>query len=244
MKKIISVFLCLALVLISFAGCGKTETFKFGIATHTEITKQTDAEGDTNGIGEASVTAAAVLLDSEGKIVSCAVDTVAPKAEYTAEGKAVKGADVKSKYELKEAYGMSKSTYDVNGDGTVKEWFEQADIFCNTVKGKTIDEVKKMVADDMRGDATLQTAGCTIMVSELVKALTNAAAKTTDVTAVKDTVLKLVPQVTTETSDADEGVKGVINFKVNFTLDETDLPDTNASDEVKFEFDQKGIATK
>lgn len=244
MKKVISVFLCLALVLTAFAGCGKTETFKFGIATYTEITKQTDAEGDTNGIGEASVTAAAVLLDSEGKIVNCAVDTVAPKAEYTAEGKAVKGADIKSKYELKEAYGMAQSTYDVNGDGTVKEWFEQADIFCNTVKGKTIDEVKKMVAEDMRGDAALQTAGCTIMVSELVKALTNAAAKTTDVTAAKDTVLKLVPTVTAQTSDADAGVKGVATFKVEFAVEAEGIEDAKASDEVKFEFDQKGIAAK
>ena len=249
MKKGISIALSLIFLITLVTGCKKTETLKLGLGVYSKVTKATDAEGDTNGIGEANITVAALLLDEMGRIVSCAVDSVAPTVEYTSSGKVVSGGEIKSKYELGSAYKMSESSYDANGDGVVKEWYEQADIFTQKVKGKTIDEVKKMVATGDRGDEELQKAGCTIVVSEFVMALENAAAKTTDTVVNKNSELKINTAAKREESDAKDGVKGVISVKADFRAflkqgDDNMLPEISEAAEVKFEFDQKGIAQK
>jgi ABC-type branched-subunit amino acid transport system ATPase component len=65
---------------------------------------------------------------------------------------------------------MSQWGADLNGDGTVKEWYEQADAFNAATIGKTAGEITSLLGDNGYGNADLQTAGCTIAVSALVKA--------------------------------------------------------------------------
>ena len=65
---------------------------------------------------------------------------------------------------------MSAYGTDLNGDGTVKEWFEQAAAFDAACIGKTAAEIASLMADNNYGVADLQSAGCTILVTGFVKA--------------------------------------------------------------------------
>ena len=56
--------------------------------------------------------------------------------------------------------------------GATKEWFEQADAFDAACVGKTTAEIAGLAADDGKGNADLQAAGCTITVTGFVKAAT------------------------------------------------------------------------
>ena len=67
------------------------------------------------------------------------------------------------------AYGT-----DLNKDGVVKEWNEQAAAFDAALAGKNADEIAGLEKDGY-GSADLQTAGCTIAVSDMVKAAVKAA---------------------------------------------------------------------
>mgnify|MGYP003297401072 FL=1 len=68
------------------------------------------------------------------------------------------------------AYGT-----DLNGDGTVKEWYAQAEAFDTACVGKTADEISALAADKGYGVEALQTAGCTINIADMVKAAVKAA---------------------------------------------------------------------
>ena len=61
--------------------------------------------------------------------------------KYTADGKAVANDSFKTKYELGKDYNM------VTYGGATKDWYEQADAFMALVAGKTLDEVKALVAE-------------------------------------------------------------------------------------------------
>ena len=69
MKKIISILLVLVMALGVFAltSC-KGKALKFGLGVATSVSA-TDASAEKAGEGKLTVTAAAVLLDKDGKIV-------------------------------------------------------------------------------------------------------------------------------------------------------------------------------
>ncbi len=244
MKKILSITLAVLLVATVFTGCGAAKTYKVGLGVYSAVTKATDAEADTNGAAEASVTTAVVIFDADGKIVNCTFDSLALTGEYTSKGAALETKDFKTKRELGANYGMSKSTYDVNGDGVVKEWFEQADIFATQIKGKTVDEVKALVAEGDRGAEEVQTAGCTIMISEFVLALEKAAESTKETEVSKDAALKIKTVATSEIANATADAEGSITYKVATTATADDTELAVADTEVKFAFDAKGAAVK
>ena len=70
---------------------------------------------------------------------------------------------------------MASYGKDLNGDGTVKEWFEQAAAFDAACKGKTAAEISALAVETGYGVEDLQTAGCTINVSNMIKAAVKAA---------------------------------------------------------------------
>ena len=191
MKRLISAILCMLLLITaaSFTGCGKNdtpETLKLGLGVYTDVSDATDADGDTNGKGSAAITAAVVTVDADGKIVSCVLDTAEIEVAYTSEGKAIANTSFATKGELGDAYGMK-----AYGNAT-KEWFEQRDAFQAVVKGKTLDQVKALVAEGNKGTDEVTNAGCTMKINEFVlaieKAYNNAAAS--DATA-ENTYMKL-----------------------------------------------------
>lgn len=244
MKKLIALLMVSAMILtfFTFTGCKKEEpTLKLGLGVYTTVTAS-DATADKAGQGQASVTAAAVLVDDEGKIVKAFIDCADNKVGYTADGKAVANESFKTKYESGKDYNM------VAYGGATKEWFEQADAFCALIVGKTAAEVKALVASDNKGTQEVINAGCTIEVVEFANAVDKAISNATASTATKDDTLKLGVSTAQTTNDATEDKAG--SNKVETTLfaaavnaEGKVVAATSDSVEVSFTFDTAGKST-
>ena len=112
---------------------------------------------------------AVVTLDAEGKVTSCIIDASQGKCPIeNGEFKAEKG-EFKSKKELKEDYNMKGAS------PIGKEWYEQAAHFEAWTIGKTAEQIKACVGEDMKpSDADLK-AGCTITIVSIANNVANAA---------------------------------------------------------------------
>ncbi len=269
MKKTLVLALCLVMAICAmFAGCGNTtdpavtdgnatagnategnvvdnvveSTLKFGSAVYVSNLAVTDATEDKDGSGKIDITVAAVTVDAEGKIVACALDTASNTVNFTFDGKAVANEEFKTKYELGNDYNM------VAYGGAVKEWFEQADAFESVVAGKTLDEVKALVAEGNKGNDEVVAAGCTIMINEFVAAIEKAynAAAESDVTAA-DTlkVTAATEQTCTDATEDKDGSNKVSTTVFAAAVDAEGKVVAAASDcvEISFTFDMAGVAT-
>lgn len=170
MKKITALII-LAVVALSLFACGKQSAgLKLGMGVYSSAQKATDADSDKNGSAGALVTVATVLMDADGKIVRCVLDAAEYTFSYTADGKAVSVGEFPTKREQGDAYGMKLY------GGATKEWYEQADAFSAAVTGKTVSEVKSLLASGGKGNSEVISAGCTISIEDFIFAIEKAAA--------------------------------------------------------------------
>lgn len=148
---------------------------KIGLSLTASMAKSTDANLSDDGIAQTDITVVAVLVDKEGKILSCTIDAVPAKIAFDKTGKLVTPADTvfKTKNELGEKYGMKEAS------GIKKEWNEQATAFAKYVEGMTVDEVKGIKVDeqnyptapDLKASVTISIGG---FIKGLEKAVENA----------------------------------------------------------------------
>ncbi len=135
------------------------------VTAYTEATGA-DATADKDGSNKVATTVFGAAVDANGKVVGAASDCV--ELAFTFDTKGASTLDttkaVLSKKEQGADYGM------VAYGGAAKEWFEQAAAFDAACVGKTATEIAGLVAEDGKGVADLQTAGCTIYVTGFVKA--------------------------------------------------------------------------
>ena len=174
MKKILALALCLCMVLCVVA-CGekapeeKDYKLGLGVVVSTESTSGTTAQVDA--------TIAAVVTDADGKIVLCRIDVAQNK--MTVENGAVStGATYKTKMEKGDEYGMA-GKIDNDGDGVMKEWYEQAKAFESYVVGKTGAEVAAIETKEANGhqiavDSALLQAGCSMQITDFMAAVEKA----------------------------------------------------------------------
>lgn len=143
---------------------------KLGMSVSTSLGSSKDA-GDKDGNAQSDAYVAAVILDSEGKIVSCSIDTAQNKMGFTKDGKVVITEEFKSKKELKEEYNMKPAS------AIGKEWYEQMASFEEYVIGKTIEEVKSIAVDEdtKPTDADL-SASVSMKIGNYIEVLSDAAA--------------------------------------------------------------------
>ncbi len=89
---------------------------------------------------QADVYMSATAFDADGKVVGTVIDTAQVKVAYDAEGKITSDmeAELKTKHELKEDYGMKGVSTSI---GIGKEWYEQMEAFQEWMVGKTVDEI-------------------------------------------------------------------------------------------------------
>ncbi len=244
MKKFLSLVLSALMIfsVMSLAGCGEKETLKLGFGVVSALTEVKNADAETAGTANAVTTIAAVLLDKDGKIVKAAIDTADNKFGFNAKGEAIAPAEMKTKTELGDDYGMK--TY----AKAPKEWYEQKDAFISVIIGKTIDEVKALQKGD-KGNEEVTSAGCTIKVTEFIPALEEAVANAKESSATADDTLKLgVISSQNEGKNATEDAKGVndimttavavaLNTDKEITAAKCDAVNTIV------EFDVKGVST-
>ncbi len=209
MKRFICAILSIILVAISFTACGEggAENLKLGMGIYSYIDKAADADGETNGKAQVVATVAAVLLDSEGKVVSCQIDVADNTVNFTSEGKYVDAEVFKTKYEYGDTYGMKAY------GGATLEWYEQVDAFEKVVIGKKLDEIKALVAGEKKGNSEVITAGCTIMVEDFVLALEKAINNATDSAATAENTLKIGVVTEFTGKDASEEKPGDIKLE-------------------------------
>ena len=245
MKKLLTITLCLLMVasMLFVGGCAaKTATVKFGAGVYVSAPTVTDATADKNGSGKIDITFAAVTVDADGKIVACALDTASNTVNFTADGKAVANTEFKTKYEAGKDYNM------VAYGGAKKEWFEQADAFETVVAGKTLAEVKALVAEGDKGTSEVIDAGCTIMIAEFVSAIEKAynAAADSEVTAA-DTlkVTAVTEQTCTDATEDKDGSNKVSTTVFAAAVNAENKVVAASSDcvELSFTFDTKGVST-
>jgi len=243
MKKTLVLVLCLVLAVSMFAGCAsKPATLKFGFGVYSSTPAVTDATADKDGSAKIDVTFAAVTVDADGKIVACDLDTASNTVNFTADGKAVAVNEFKTKYELGAGYNM------VAFGNATKEWFEQADAFEKLVAGKTLGEVKALVAAENKGNDEVVAAGCTIMINEFVAAIEKAYNAAAESNATAENTLKVTAateQTCADATDDKDGSNKVSTTVFAAAVDADGKVVAAASDcvEVTFTFDTKGAST-
>jgi hypothetical protein len=149
--------------------------YKLGLGTVISLDSSATETAQIDG------TIAAVVLDKDGKIVLCRIDAIQNKIKVK-DGFIDMPSAFKTKMELGSDYGMSTSPYssDNNGDGVIKEWFEQAKAFENYVVGKTVAEVEAIKTQTLENgyvigtDDALLSAGCTIQITDFIAAVAKA----------------------------------------------------------------------
>ena len=245
MKKLICIVLSVLMLAtaVAFVGCDKAPaTLKMGLGVYTATPTTADATEDKDGQGKVAITAAVITVDAEGKVVACQLDTADLTVKFTLDGKAVANDGFKTKYEQGKDYNM------VTYGGAAKEWFEQADAFEAFVVGKTLDEIKALVAEGNKGNSDVIAAGCTIMIHEFVGAIEKAFANLTDSTATAESALKLGMNVEQTTADATEEKDGSNQVETTIFAAAVDAEGkvlVAASDcvQVKFTFNATGAST-
>ena len=133
------------------------------------ITASTTAEA---GKIQLDLDAAALTLDGE-TITSATIDSLQAPVTFDENGAITSSLDApKTKNQLGFDYGMV--AYKASAIG--KEWFEQAEYFCDYITGKTLTEVATIAVDEgtKTTDVDLAT-GCTIAIGGFQKLIAKAA---------------------------------------------------------------------
>ena len=211
MKKFITI-LSLALCLSLLAGCtGTTVVYtdctcdgshvaettepvvegavKTGLAVLASA-KIENASAEAAGKASYDISLVAVLVDDQGVIVDCIIDSIGADITFDAAGNILSGAGVEvlSKYELGDAYNMMLYT---NG-AAAGEWYQQADALADYAVGKTVEELKTGAVGETgyAQDADLATSA-TIYLGGYVAAVEAAVANAQHLGAQAGDTLKL-----------------------------------------------------
>ena len=171
MKKILAfaLILCMALTMIA---CGAKEAeykLGLGVVVSTASSKAGNAQVDA--------TIASVVTDADGKIVLCRIDVAQNKMNVT-DGAVELDKTFKTKMELGDAYGMAGKV-DNDGNGVMKEWYEQTKAFEAYVVGKTAAEVEAIKTQLVNNhyiavDQALLDAGCSMQITDFIAAVVKA----------------------------------------------------------------------
>lgn len=153
------------------------DSYKTGMGVITSVGKSASATDEAEGTGQVDSAIVTVTLDGDGKIAACVMDAAQTKVTFSATGEitADLNAEIKTKVELGDEYGMKKAS------AIEKEWYEQIQAFAEWTIGKTVDEVKglqvKKVDENHTAvpDVAELTSSVSISVGEYISAVEKAA---------------------------------------------------------------------
>ncbi len=152
-----------------------TEESVINIGVQTSATP-TDTTQEADGNIEVTSSVVAVVIDENKLISQSTTDVATVKFTFNSKGENTTYTDnaLNTKREAGENYGMSQYGQDLNGDGVVKEWFQQADAFDAALVGKKYYGIVDLATEIGYGSGELQTAGCTIHIGDMQKAAVKA----------------------------------------------------------------------
>ena len=151
---------------------GAKATDSLHMAVNASMTDSKNATTDKKGAAQLNVDVTAVT-ENNGVITSCAIDSVQAKVEFDQTGTITTDltAQIKTKHELGDAYGM------VAWGGAIAEWNVQTESFCEYVKGKTAEQVAniavnestKPTGSDLSSSVTIAIGGFQALIAEALK---------------------------------------------------------------------------
>ncbi len=176
MKKLFAILLC-ACMMLAVVACGspaekaKEAEYKLGMGVVVSM------ESSKTGLAQVDATVATVVVDAEGKMVACRIDVAQNKMTVT-DGAIEANKTFETKMELGDRYGMAGKV-DNDGNGVMKEWYEQTKAFEAWTVGKTADEIKNMETQEAGGhviavDKALLEAGCSMQITDFRDAVVKA----------------------------------------------------------------------
>ena len=206
MKKILSLILAVTMIATAFVfvGCGE-KTAKLGLGTVSTV-EATDATEERAGKVATAVTVAAVLVDADGKILACDIDCLEASLGMTVDGEAVAASSLVSKRDKGDSYNM------VTYGGAKLEWYAQVDKLETVLVGKTAAEAEALLLSTGYGDESVISAGCTINISDMVKAVLKACANAKELGSMEGDSLavSITCENSDSTKDATEEADGVL----------------------------------
>lgn len=145
---------------------------KVGLGAVVSTAKSKSAEGENGAVAQVDTTIVATVLDKAGKVAGSFIDVAQTKVAFDKDGKVTtdKTAEVKSKVELGDAYGMKGASK------IGKEWFEQAKALQEWMVGKTPAEVTGMKLAEGKADVEELKTSVTVSVGGYLEAFKEAAA--------------------------------------------------------------------
>ena len=212
MRKILSLALAALMIVSAFAfvSCGeKAAKLGLGVATTVSATNATEEKA---GSVKTAATVAAVLLSTDGKIISVDIDTLEAALGMTATGEAVAASSLLSKRDKGDAYNMVKF------GGATLEWYAQVDALETVLVGKTIEEAKALLLETGYGADAVVAAGCTIAISDMIEAVLEACANAKEVGSFEgDSVaVSVVCENSKSTANATAEKAGVLQAEFTF----------------------------
>ena len=176
---------------------------KTGLAIVANAKDSVSASADANGEAKYDVTIVAVLVDDNGVIRDCIIDSIGASVKFDVTGAITSdlSAEVLTKNELGDSYGMKAY------GGAKYEWYEQAAALADFAVGKTVDELKNgaVGADGKAVDVDLASTA-TIYLGGYVAAIEKAVANAQHLGAQSGDVLKLA-SISSIASSANAGEK-------------------------------------
>ena len=241
MKKILALTLTILLV-ISMVACGNNDQNNGGNTAEPESLKLglgVLADASSSKL-EVTINYAAVLLDKDGKIVDCEIDTVVASAKST-DGVLALPEEVLTKGEQGDAYGMKAYS------GIGKEWYEQAQALADYCVGKTKAEITGIaIGDDGKATDDTVKSFATMAIADLVEVVAKACDNAKDLGSKTGDTLKVASQTSTASSkNAEDGVDGSFTVSTDIcalTVDKDGKVTASVIDAVepKIAFDKDG----
>ena len=147
------------------------------LAFATSVTN-TDATEEKDGSVAVDATIVAAVVNADGKVVVAKTDVASASVTFNLQGESTTdvAAELKTKVEAGDGYNMAVYGKKHDGsDGKVLEWYVQAAAFDSFLEGKTAADFSVLADAEGYGTGDLATAGCTINISNMIKAAEAAA---------------------------------------------------------------------
>ena len=238
MKKILALTLMILLV-ISMVACGNNDQNNTSEPEALKLGLGVLADASSSKL-EINVSYAAVLVDKDGKIVDCYIDSISATAKNN-DGVIDVGGEILTKNEKGDDYGMKAYS------GIGKEWYEQAAALADYCKGKTKAEITGIaVGDDGKATDDTVKSFATMAIADLVEVVAKACDNAKDLGSKTGDTLKVASQTSTASSkNAEDGADGSFTVSTDIcalTVDKDGKVTASVIDAVepKIAFDKDG----
>lgn len=224
-----------------------TGALKTGLSVSVKVSDSVSAAADAPGAAKYDVTLAAVTVDDNGVIVSCAIDSIPATISFDTTGTITSdiAANVPTKNELGADYGM------VAFGGAIAEWDKQVAAVAAYAVGKTVDQLKNGDIDmdtgkakdgtDLSSSATIYLAGYVYAIEAAVNNAKHLGAQTGDELVL--TTMNSTKSSTSATADAAGNAQLDADIAVLTTKDGTITSCLIDSLQAKIAFDATGKIT-